>query len=192
LYALLYIQWISYTDYRKYFTGKVGNVPIKPLTLLEHISFWSFKVLHLLIFIVMPILFVGFVPFLVGFLIYSSFTGILLAVVFQLAHVVEETSFLQAPPAPDTLNLEDEFMVHQLRTTANFATRSKLLRWWLGGLNYQVEHHLFPNISHVHYPAISGIVKQVCLEFKMPYHEHRYFVGALWSHMKHLRSLGMA
>jgi linoleoyl-CoA desaturase len=62
----------------------------------------------------------------------------------------------------------------------------------LGGLNYQVEHHLFPNISHVHYPAISGIVKQVCLEFKMPYHEHRYFVGALWSHMKHLRSLGMA
>ena len=192
LYALLYIQWISYTDYRKYFTGKVGNVPIKPLTLWEHISFWSFKVLHLLAFVVLPIVFVGFVPWLVGFLVYGSFTGILLSVVFQLAHVVEETSFLQAPPAPDSLNLEDEFMVHQLRTTANFATRSKLLGWWLGGLNFQVEHHLFPNISHVHYPAISGIVKQVCSEFKMPYHEHRYFVGALWSHMKHLRSLGMA
>ena len=141
---------------------------------------------------VLPIVFVGFVPWLVGFLVYGSFTGILLSVVFQLAHVVEETSFLQAPPAPDPLQLEDEFMVHQLRTTANFATRSKLLGWWLGGLNFQVEHHLFPNISHVHYPAINGIVKQVCSEFKMPYHEHRYFVGALWSHMKHLRTLGMA
>lgn len=192
MYALLYIQWISYTDYRKYFTGKVGTVPIKPLTLWEHISFWGFKALHLGIFVVMPIVFAGFIPWLVGFLVYASFTGILLAVVFQLAHVVEETAYLEAPEPRTPMQLEDDFMVHQLRTTANFATRSKVLSWWLGGLNFQVEHHLFPTISHVHYPAISTIVKQVCAEFKMPYNEHRYFVGALWSHMKHLRALGAA
>ncbi len=188
-YSFLYLYWILFTDYKKYFTKRVGTVPLKPLTPLEHLSFWSFKVFHMCVFVIFPIYFVGFFPWLLGFLVYGAFTGLMLSVVFQLAHVLEETHFTEVAPG---VQLEDDFTLHQLRTTANFATKSRIMRWLLGGLNFQVEHHLFPHVSHVHYPAINKIVKQACKEFSMPYLEHKYFVGALWSHMKHLRAMGTA
>lgn len=86
------------------------------------------------------------------------FTGVVLSIVFQLAHTVEDTTFPHANIA--THKMEDEWAIHQLKTTANFATGNKLISWLVGGLNFQVEHHLFPRVSHVHYPAISKIIKK--------------------------------
>ena len=91
--------------------------------------------------------------------------------VFQLAHTVEHTSF--PVPDEDTGRLEDEWAVHQLKTTANFATNNKVVSWLVGGLNFQIEHHLFPKISHVHYPAISKIIRNACEEYGIPYIEYR-------------------
>jgi linoleoyl-CoA desaturase len=130
---------------------------------------------------------VGFMPWLVGFLVFGVSTGVFLSVVFQLAHSLEETEF----PLPTESNkLEDEWAVHQLRTTANFATDNKILSWLVGGLNFQVEHHLFPNISHVHYPAISKIIKDTCREYNIPYLEHPKMRLAFASHVSHLKQLG--
>ena len=81
-----------------------------------------------------------------------------LSLVFQLAHTVEHTAF--PVPAEDTGKLEDEWAVHQIKTTASFATNNKVVSWLVGGLNFQIRHHLFPKISHVHYPAINKIIKQ--------------------------------
>jgi linoleoyl-CoA desaturase len=110
-----------------------------------------------------------------------------LAIVFQLAHVVENTEFELA--LTDT-TIESEWAAHQVRTTANFARGSKLVSWCVGGLNYQVEHHLFPRMSHVHYPAISEIVKANCEKYNLPYNEYPTFGEAVMSHIRTMRKLG--
>lgn len=185
-YSLLYIYWIFFTDYRKYFTGKIGSVPIKKMSVKEHASFWFFKILHLVIFAVIPIWNVGFAAWVVGFLAMTTFAGIVLSIVFQLAHTLEETSF----PVAVSGKMPDEWAVHQLKTTANFATRNKVISWLVGGLNFQIEHHLFPKISHVHYPEISKIIRTACEEYGIRYIEHRKLRVALASHVNHLRKLG--
>jgi linoleoyl-CoA desaturase len=188
LYGLLYIAWIFYTDYKKYFSQKVGSVPLKKLSTTDHIIFWAFKAFHLALYIILPIITVGFVPWLTGFMVYSFSAGLILTIVFQLAHVIEETSF---PEAVQPANkIEDEWALHQLKTTANYATRNKFITWWVGGLNYQIEHHLFPRVSHVHYPAISLIIKQTCADIGAPYIEHNTMGRAILSHIAHLKTMG--
>jgi linoleoyl-CoA desaturase len=187
-YALLYLYWVFFTDYKKYITGKVGMVPIQKMKTSDHISFWGFKLIHLVLFVAIPVFFVGWMPWLIGFLTYSLFAGLVLTLVFQLAHSLEETAF--PVPSLATNSLEDEWMVHQIRTTANFATEYKLLTWFLGGLNYQVEHHLFPKISHIHYPAISKIIKKTCQDYNIIYLEHSRLSMAMLSHFRHLKVLG--
>ncbi len=185
-YSLLYIWWVFVTDYKKYFLKRIGNVPIKKMSPMDHISFWSFKVLHAGLFMALPIYTVGFMPWLIGFLVSGLFAGFVLSIVFQLAHTVEHTHF---PVANETGKMEDEWAVHQLKTTANFATRNKLISWWVGGLNFQIEHHLFPKISHVHYPAISKIIKKACADFGIPYIEYPKMRLAVASHVSYLRHL---
>jgi linoleoyl-CoA desaturase len=187
-YSLLYLYWIFVTDYKKYFLKRVGSVPLKKMTREDHISFWAFKVLHLCLFVALPIYMVGVGNWAIGFLVYGLFSGFILSIVFQLAHTVEHTHF----PMPDekTGRLEDEWAVHQIKTTANFATGNKVICWLVGGLNFQVEHHLFPKISHVHYPAISKIIKQACQEYGINYIEYPRMRLAVASHVAYLRHLG--
>jgi linoleoyl-CoA desaturase len=112
---------------------------------------------------------------------------VIIAVVFQLAHVVPDMEF----PLPDTKgNIEDDWAVHQLKTTANFAKNNKLVTWFVGGLNHQIEHHLFPTICHVHYTDISKIVKATANEFNIPYMEIKTFREAVKLHAKELKFLG--
>ena len=186
-YSLLYIWWVFVTDYKKYFMKRIGPTPLRPMSLTDHISFWSFKLLHAFLFIALPISLIGFTPWLIGFLVFSMFAGFVLSIVFQLAHTVEHTQFPIANI--DTNKIEDEWAIHQLKTTANFATRNKLISWWVGGLNFQIEHHLFPRISHVHYPKISKIIKKACQDFGVPYIEYPKMRLAVMSHVKHLKSL---
>jgi linoleoyl-CoA desaturase len=110
--------------------------------------------------------------------------------VFQLAHTVEHTEF----PVPDaqTGKLEDEWAIHQLKTTANFATRNRFVSWFVGGLNFQIEHHLFPKISHIHYPEISKIIKQACQEYGIAYVEYPKMHHAVASHVAFLKQMGRA
>jgi linoleoyl-CoA desaturase len=187
-YSLLYIYWIFVTDYTKYFSGKIGSIQLRKMELKEHISFWLYKAAHALIFVIIPIYMVGFMPWLIGFLSMGLVAGFVLSIVFQLAHTVEHTHF----PLPDssTGKMEDEWAIHQVKTTANFATKNKLVSWLVGGLNFQIEHHLFPKISHVHYPAISRIIKQVCQEYGITYIEYPKVRYAVASHIHFLKQMG--
>jgi linoleoyl-CoA desaturase len=188
LYALLYILWIFVLDYQKYFKRKIGTMPLKKMNVSDHFIFWGFKVLHLAMFVAIPIYTVGFISWLIGFLSFTVVAGLVISIVFQLAHTVEHTHF----PMPDAVTgkLEDEWAVHQLKTTANFAPRNKVINWFVGGLNFQVEHHLFPKISHIHYPAINKIIKQACAEFNVPYIEYRRMRHAVASHVSFLKQMG--
>jgi linoleoyl-CoA desaturase len=190
LYSLLYVLWIFLLDYQKYFKKRIGIMPLKKMSTKDHIIFWGFKIINLFLFVALPIYTVGFTGWLIGFLTFSIVAGLTISVVFQLAHTVEHTHF----PMPDeeTGRLEDEWAIHQLKTTANFAPKSKLISWFVGGLNFQVEHHLFPKISHIHYPAISKIVKQACNEFGIPYIEYPKMRQAIASHVNFLKQMGRA
>ncbi len=188
LYAMLYIFWIFVLDYIKYFRQKIGTIQLKKMHVSDHVLFWVFKAAHMFLFVVMPIWFTGFFAWLVGFLVMTLFAGLVLSIVFQLAHTVEHTHF----PMPQEADgkMEDEWAIHQLKTTANFATKNKIISTLVGGLNFQIEHHLFPKISHVHYPAISRIIKQTCYEFNIPYIEYPRMRIALASHVAYLKAMG--
>ena len=120
---------------------------------------------------------------LLGFLAVHMIAGVILGVVFQLAHVVEGTEY----PLPDEGgNMEHTWAVHEMLTTANFSRKSKLICWYVGGLNFQIEHHLFPKVCSIHYPAISDIVKSVAEKHGIPYFENATFGQAVRSHWKML------
>jgi linoleoyl-CoA desaturase len=145
--------------------------------------------LYVLIFIVVPLaamdITVG--QFIIGFLLLHVAKGYTLALVFHPAHAVDTAAF----PEPDEKgNIMEEWAAHQMRTTVNFATQSKLVTWFTGGLNMQVEHHLFPNICHIHYPKIKHIVKEAAQKFNLPYHEAPTFLRALYAHYKLLKHYG--
>lgn len=187
-YSLLYMWWVFVSDYKKYFTGKIGDIPLKKMNFSDHLLFWFYKLAHAFLFVVLPILFVGAIPWLIGFLAVCLVAGFILSIIFQLAHTVEHTHF----PMPDELTgkMEDEWAIHQLKTTANFATNNRLISWLVGGLNFQVEHHLFPKISHIHYPAISKIIRKACQEYGISYIEYPKMRYAVASHVAFLRQMG--
>ncbi len=188
LYSFLYIYWIFFSDYRKYFSGKIGDIPLKKMHFWDHFYFWFYKVLAYSLFFLVPMIFVGVVPTIIGFLVSALVAGFILSIVFQLAHTVEHTAFPVADK--ETGNFADEWAIHQLKTTANFATNNPVISWFLGGLNFQIEHHLFPKISHVHYPRISKIIKQACKEYGVVYLEYPLMIQAVASHVAFLRDMG--
>ena len=188
LYTQLYIVWVFATDFVKYFRKKVGPVAIKKMSTWEHISFWVAKLFFYFTMIALPIYMVGFLSWLIGFLILAMSAGFILSTIFQLAQTIKHTSFPE-PIMPEN-DIENEWAMHQIATTANFATKNKLISWLVGGLNFQVEHHLFPKISHVHYPAISKIVKKTCDDFNVKYIEFKHMRDAIISHTLHLKKLG--
>jgi linoleoyl-CoA desaturase len=113
--------------------------------------------------------------------------GTILGVVFQLAHVVEGTEY----PLPDANgNMEQAWLYHEMATTANFAQRNKVLSWYIGGLNYQVEHHLFPQVCSIHYPKICGIVRETAEKYGVPYNNFPTLRDAMRSHYHMLKQLG--
>ena len=191
LYGISYLAWIFFEDFQKYATGRISPTSErKPIPLKEHFIFWFTKVMYVGVYAVIPILFAGWLPWLIGFLIVTFVCGLAISVVFQLAHVVEGTAFHSATTGE--AKGKQGWAAHQIESTANFATSSKSLYWLLGGLNFQIEHHLFPRISHIHYPAISVFVKESCRKWGIPYREHASMLDAIISHIVYLRRLGRA
>ena len=123
----------------------------------------------------------------IGFCTVQFVAGWILAFIFQLAHVMEETNF---PKPNENDTIESAWAVHQILTTSNFGEKSKFLNWFAGGLNFQVEHHLFPGICHLHYKEISKIVKETTKEFGIPYFTQPSFLKAFIIHHRFLKKLG--
>ncbi|WP_462254133.1 fatty acid desaturase family protein [Ferruginibacter sp.] len=189
VYALSSIFWLFFMDFTKYFTRKIYTTEAWKMTAKNKAIFWATKIGYLTFYIVLPIVKWGFLPWLGGFLLLHAVMGLTLSLVFQLAHVVENTEF-ETIALDETKHIETAWAEHQIRTTANFAMGNKVISWFVGGLNYQIEHHLFPRVSHVHYPAISKIVMQKCSEYNLPYNKYDTMWEALGSHFRVMKFLG--
>ena len=189
IYALSSIFWVFIMDFTKYFTRKIYTTAAWKMTLKNHVIFWVTKAFYISIYMVIPAVVWGFGPWLAGFFIMNAAMGLTLSIVFQLAHVVEITEF-ENVALDETKHLETAWAEHELRTTANFAMGNKAIPWFVGGLNFQIEHHLFPKVSHVHYPAISKIVMEKCKEFNLPYNKYETMSEAVASHFRVMKNLG--
>ncbi len=191
LYSLMTIYWFVGKDYLQIIRYQSKNLlKANGINFRKAIAEISFhKSWYILLTLVAPMLTaqVSWWYMIIGFLLMQFICGLALALIFQPAHVIEDTSFVNPEKSE---NIENSWAIHQLQTTANFAHGSRLFSWFIGGLNYQVEHHLFPNICHVHYRKISAIVKQTAQEFGVPYHQHKTFFSALKSHFTLLHQFG--
>jgi linoleoyl-CoA desaturase len=190
LYGLTTIIWVFYKDfvslarYRKmgYIkTDEAKNKEVRKIIIWKVIYFSYIVIVPMFIFSNMAWEILG------AWLLMHFFCGMALSLIFQAAHVMTANEF---PMPDDKGNVEQNWLVHQIETTTNFAPYNKVLHWYIGGLNYQVEHHLFPNIAHIHYPKLSPIVKETMEEFGFEYKVKRTFTGALIDHVKMLNRVG--
>ncbi|MCW3103296.1 MAG: acyl-CoA desaturase [Bacteroidetes bacterium] len=157
----------------------------------EYFKLILLKCLYVFTFLGLPLIFSGFSwgIVLLGFLTMHVTGGAIMAVVFQMAHIAENAD---QPALNEEGNIENEWAIHELLTTVNFSRNNRVLGWFVGGLNFQIEHHLFPNICHIHYKHISPIVEQTAKEFGLRYNLQPSFYSAVASHTRMLKVLGRA
>jgi linoleoyl-CoA desaturase len=190
LYGLLTFNWCLTTDFKQmsgYLKRNLsyGSTP-------NRTNLWTglviSKIVYFSFWIVMPLVFgITWWKVLLGFFAMHYTAGIILSMVFQLAHVIGDTS---NPIPNEDGEIENTWAIHQLFTTVNFAPKNRIINWYTGGLNHQIEHHLYPHISHIHYGKISEIVKQTTAELNLPYYEYKTMRSAIVAHFRHLKELG--
>ncbi len=191
LYGFITIKWNLWDDFQVYYQREIGHRPIKRPRGWDFVAFWGMKIFFLSFVFLVPMLLHPWWAVIGVYLIASFVNGVVISVVFQLAHCVEEADF----PEPkfisqDQAIIENEWAIHQVETTVDFARSSFMARWFLGGLNFQVEHHLFSHICHINYPQLSKIVEETCADCGIKYNAHPSFWSAVKSHYKHLLDLG--
>jgi len=193
LYALMNLFWVTVKDFKQVVRyEREGLLRKEKVSLKKAITELSLvKVFYLCYVVGIPILFSGMPWYhvLLGFVLMHMLAGLGLACIFQPAHVMETSAYPEPSPAR---KMEQSWAVHQLLNTTNFSPRSRVTAWFIGGLNYQIEHHLFPQVCHIHYPKISAIVERTAGEYGLPYYVQRNFATALLQHARMLRALGQA
>lgn len=189
-YGLSTLFWVFGKDYKYFFQKNLGPYEDKKHPVGEWVNLFVTKGLYYTWALIIPIAVLSNVAwwqYLIAFLVMHLVAGFILGVIFQLAHVVEGPEF----PAPDEQGrMEDQWLLHEMETTSNFARSNKLLTWYVGGLNYQVEHHLFPKVCSIHYPAISTIVERIAAKHGVPYYQQPTLMAAVRSHQRMLRAFG--
>ncbi len=190
LYGLITFRWATFGDFMRYVKnyrrGKFREDGAMWIGILKLIG-WKLAY-HAYIWVLPTMLFgVSWGVAIGAFLFLHLVSGMLLGTITQMGHIMPETQF-HVPN--DDNQVESQWAVHQMETTCNFGTRTGFLRLVTGGLNYQVEHHLFPNISSYHFPAISKIVEKVARKHGVPYYDYKSFFSAILAHARYLRWVG--
>lgn len=190
IYGISTLFWITAKDFvrlKRYSDMGLLSNKKKYSNQLLHIIAW--KLFYYSYALILPIIMtpLSWWIVLLGFLSMHLVTGILVSMVFQIAHIMPENAF----PLPNEKGLiKNGWYRHQFTTTSNFAPKNKFLFWFIGGLNYQIEHHVLPDVCHVHYKKLTHIVAETAQEFGMPYHVKKNMYSAIVDHIKMLRLLG--
>ncbi|MBR8833668.1 MAG: acyl-CoA desaturase [Stigonema ocellatum SAG 48.90 = DSM 106950] len=189
VYLVIPFYWSAADVYLILFKRKYHEHVIPTPNPLEMLILLGSKFIWLGLFLGIPIA-VGYTPVesLVGFLITYMSYGLLICIIFMLAHVMDTAEFIQ--PNPESNVIDDEWAIFQVRTTVDFAPNNAFLNWYVGGLNYQVVHHLFPQVCHIHYPKIAPILAEVCEEFGVKYNVYEGFGEALSANYRWLKVMG--
>ena len=191
-YGLMTFSWATNKEFKQLNDfkrdGFINKKEYTPL-MLEMVA-W--KIIYYAYMFIVPYFIVGGISFgfwLLCFISLHFVAGFILATIFQTAHIMPECDY---PIANEDGTIENNWAIHQLQTTSNYAPKSRFFSWFVGGLNFQVEHHLFPNVCHIHYKSISHIVKEKAKKHGLPYHSQKSYLKAIIEHAKMLKSLGKA
>jgi linoleoyl-CoA desaturase len=192
-YAIMTLYWLTFKDFVSLMRYRKSGLLARSGSSFGRVLGWLVvtKVVQFGYVLGLPLAFSGLSAgqILLGWVVMHAISGLTLASIFQPAHVLEDHAFETAQSGGQ---LPEDAFTHQLQTTANFGTRSPLLTWLCGGLNHQIEHHLFPHVCHVHFPKLAPIVRRTAEEFGLPYRADTSFAGALWLHTRMLWQLGKA
>lgn len=192
-YAIMTLYWLTIKDFVSLMRYRNSGLLARSGSSFGRVLGWLVvtKVVQFGYVLGLPLAFSGLsaAQILLGWVVMHAISGLTLASIFQPAHVLEDHAFEVAQSGGQ---LPEDSFTHQLQTTANFGTRSRLLTWLCGGLNHQIEHHLFPHVCHIHFPKLAPIVKRTAEEFGLPYRASTSFAGALWLHTRMLWQLGRA
>ncbi len=188
LYSFLLVNWHVYRDFSDFVRATVGEYKTPRPKGKDLAIFIVGKLGFFALAFGIPCYFHQVWQVIYCYLGTSALVGLLLSFVFQTAHCMPDAKFVDIPA--NSQPLSDNWAVHQLETTVNFAPDNRLLSWYVGGLNYQVEHHLFPGICHIHYPQIATIVRTTCEEYGVSYHTLPTFRAAIASHLRWLWMMG--
>ena len=182
-YGLNTVEWLFWKDFRCLLRGGLNEWHACELSKQQRTEFLVCKGLYFLWFVAPPFLVLPLPWAVIGFIIFHFVLSWVLAVVFQLAHLTPGMEF-------DGVRAEDDWALHQLRTTADFATGSRLTTWFTGGLNHQIEHHLFPNVAHTHYAGLGPVVRSIAQRHGIQCHDLGGISSALSEHFALLQTLG--
>ncbi|MEZ6043874.1 MAG: acyl-CoA desaturase [Planctomycetaceae bacterium] len=190
LYGFISFKWQYYDDFSGLITGRIGITRVERPRGADLAIFIFGKLFFLTMALVIPLMLHPPLTVLAFYFLTFFIQGVVLSTIFQLAHCVEEAEFPAA--IGDPARIENEWAIHQVETTVDFAQNNPFICWYAGGLNFQIEHHLFPQICHLHYPALAPLVEQTCREFNVKYRHHPSVLSAVRSHYSLLRHLGKA
>jgi linoleoyl-CoA desaturase len=189
LYGFIAIKWQMFDDYKDVVVGRIGQHRVARPKGWDLVVLCTGKALFLTLVLVIPCIYHRFWVVILFYGVASVVMGMFLSIVFQLAHCVQGAEF--PLPVLNTDRIDNAWAVHEAESTVDFSRRSRVAAWLLGGLNFQIEHHLCPRICHIHYPAISKIVEQTCHDLGVRYMEHRTFWSGIISHYRFLREMGL-
>jgi linoleoyl-CoA desaturase len=188
MYAMTSIEWVFIRDFKVYFSGRLNQFQkIPKFTLDQHLEFWITKIIYFALYVVLPLSLLGVKTFVIGAICFHWAHSLAMAAIFQLAHVMPEG---QQTSADSGREMDVDHATHQMLTTVNFGINNAFLNWFSGGLNFQIEHHLFPRVQHRFYPKLAPMVKELARKHNIPYYEYPSYSSALKAHFKELRSLG--
>jgi linoleoyl-CoA desaturase len=188
VYSLIGFDFIL-RDFMMVFFGKSDDNHVYPnMNVVDKVTFWAGKLFFFVIMFALPLLVFPWWQVLIGFMIVMLSVGLIMGVVFQLAHINGDAMFPDPVGSPQ--HIENEWAVHQVETTADFAPHNWLLNFYIGGLNYQIEHHLLPHICHLNYPRLAPIVRETCEEFGIRYNCYNTWREAFACHLRELYLLG--
>jgi len=188
MYGVLAIKWHFYDDFRALVTGTIGKHQIPRPRNNDLVALIACKAIFFTLAFGIPLLFRPVWVVVLCYCLFAVVLGVVLSVVFQLAHCVEEADFPALSEGAETV--DNSWAVHQVETIVDFCRGNRVATWLLGGLNYQIEHHLFPRVCHSNYPAISVLVKEICQDYRIPYNEHASFWAGIRSHFRWVRKMG--
>lgn len=189
LYGMTTMFWVFVKDFKYLAAKDLGPYEDKKHAFKDVAGLFAGKAVYYTWSLIIPFVVLDYAwwQILLGLLTAHVVAGVTLGIVFQLAHVVEQTAH---PEPDDAMAMPQSWVVHELDTTANFAPTNAFLNWYVGGLNFQVEHHLFPKICSRHYPALSPIVARLAAKHGLPYHVQPTFRSAVASHLRTLKAFG--
>ena len=189
LYALAMLQWVTLKDFKWFFgESHIGNQKNIKHPRSEYLILFIGKTIFYSLTLFLPMFFLSlpWYTVLAAWVFMHILPGLTFALIFQVTHVYEGTTY----PLPDEDgNIDNNYALHVLETTADFSRHNRIGSWLMGGINIHVIHHIFPHVCHVHYPALTKILKEVCDEFGIEYQENPNLWVALKKHYQILKHL---